>query len=238
MRDRAPHQPAGLGLRRDRRSRLAPRPPGTDRERPEPRSRRSRWDRIVERHGHLAAIREAMLVLEDLPAATRLALVAKLSDTLAQFVVARELADRRPGRADRQRGARAVDREPRGAFRGEDMRGLVAHLRATGQLTAGLMLRALLSGNVELFEQALAELSGLPQARVSALVHDRGGAGLQALLIRPGLPASTFRRSASRSRPCTRPASSNAGRRHAAAAPHGRASADRIARPIGRPSSR
>ena len=29
------------------------------------------WDRIVERHGHLAAIRESMLVLEDLPAATR-----------------------------------------------------------------------------------------------------------------------------------------------------------------------
>src|SRR5437868_11215870 len=47
------------------------------------------WDRIVERHGHLAAIRESMLVLEDLPAATRLALAAKLSDTLAQFGVAR-----------------------------------------------------------------------------------------------------------------------------------------------------
>src|SRR3954470_7972078 len=47
------------------------------------------WDRIVERPGHLAAIRESMLVLEDLPAATRLALATKLSDTLAQFVVAR-----------------------------------------------------------------------------------------------------------------------------------------------------
>src|SRR5579883_900382 len=48
------------------------------------------WDRIVERHGHLAAIRESMLMLEDLPAATRAALVAKLSDTLAQFVVSRK----------------------------------------------------------------------------------------------------------------------------------------------------
>src|SRR5260370_836451 len=57
------------------------------------------WDRIVERHGHLAAIRESMLVLQDLPAATRAALVAKLSETLAQFVVARNwLSADRAGR--------------------------------------------------------------------------------------------------------------------------------------------
>ena len=66
------------------------------------------------------------------------------------------------------------------------------HLRATGQLTAGLILRALLSGNFELFDHALVELSGLPQARVSALVYDRGGASLNALLTRAGLPESTF----------------------------------------------
>ena len=35
-------------------------------------------------------------------------------------------------------------------------------------------------------------MSGLPQARVSSLLHDRGGASLQALLIRAGLPESTF----------------------------------------------
>src|SRR4030095_12076986 len=39
------------------------------------------WDRIVERHGHLAAIREAMLVLEGLPDATRYGLLAKVSST-------------------------------------------------------------------------------------------------------------------------------------------------------------
>src|ERR1700743_2211231 len=47
------------------------------------------WDRIVERHGHLGAIRESMLELEDLPAATRVALVAKLSASLAQVSPAR-----------------------------------------------------------------------------------------------------------------------------------------------------
>jgi len=72
------------------------------------------------------------------------------------------------------------------------MLGLVRHLRATGQLTAGLILRALLSGNLELFDSALAELADLPLARVSALLHDRGGASLQALLQRAGLPESTF----------------------------------------------
>jgi uncharacterized protein (DUF2336 family) len=150
------------------------------------------WDRIVERHGHLAAIRESMLVLEDLPAATRLALVAKLSDTLAQFVTARNWlsADRATRIASEARDRCTVN--VAAGSRGDDMRGLVQHLRATGQLTAGLILRALLSGNVELFDHALVELSGLPQARVSALVHDQGGASLNALLTRAGLPGSTF----------------------------------------------
>jgi uncharacterized protein (DUF2336 family) len=150
------------------------------------------WDRIVERHGHLAAIRESMLVLEDLPAATRVALVAKLSETLAQFVVARNWlsADRAVRIASEARDRSTVNIAARS--RGDDIRDLVKHLRATGQLTAGLILRALLSGNLELFDSALSELSDLPQARVSALLHDRGGASLQALLTRAGLPESTF----------------------------------------------
>jgi uncharacterized protein (DUF2336 family) len=150
------------------------------------------WDRIVERHGHLSAIRESMLVLEDLPAATRAALVAKLSETLAQFVVARNwLSPDRAGRvADEARDRSTLHIAARS--RGDEMRGLIAHLRETSQLTAGLILRALLSGNLELFDAALAELSGLPQARVTALLHDRGATGLQALLKRAGLPESTF----------------------------------------------
>src|SRR5947199_2477630 len=150
------------------------------------------WDRIVERHGHLAAIRESMRVLDDLPAATRAALVAKLSDTLAQFVLARNWmsADRVVRIASEARDRSTMNIAARS--RGHDMRDLVRHLRATGQLTAGLILRALLSGNLDLFDCALAELSGLPLARVSALVHDRGGASLQALLVKAGLPESTF----------------------------------------------
>jgi uncharacterized protein (DUF2336 family) len=150
------------------------------------------WDRIVERHGHLAAIRESMLMLDDLPAATRSALVAKLSETLAQFVVAKNwLSADRAGRLTSEARDRSAITIASRSQR-EDICGLVRHLRATGQLTAGLIMRALLSGHLELFEAALAELSELPLPRVSALLHDRGGASLQALLRRAGLPESTF----------------------------------------------
>ena len=111
------------------------------------------WDRIVERHGHLAAIRESMLVLEDLPVATRIALVAKLSDTLAQFVVAKNWssADRAARISGEARERSTLNIATRA--RDDDMQGLVRHLRATGQLTAGLILRALLSSNTRMMSQ-------------------------------------------------------------------------------------
>jgi hypothetical protein len=77
--------------------------------------------------------------------------------------------------------------------RGDDMTALIGHLRSIGQLNAGLILRALLSGNIELFEESLVELSGLPRSRVAAIVLDRGGASLNALLAKAGLPESTYR---------------------------------------------
>ena len=75
---------------------------------------------------------------------------------------------------------------------GHEIAPLVRHLRESGQLTAGLVLRALLSGNVEMFVQALAELSDMPHMRVSALVHDQRGTGFRALYRKAGLPESTY----------------------------------------------
>ena len=66
-------------------------------------------DRIVERYGHLAAIREPLLQRDDIAAATRLTLVAKLSETLAGFVTERAMARRRSRPAHRPRGLREGD---------------------------------------------------------------------------------------------------------------------------------
>jgi uncharacterized protein (DUF2336 family) len=149
-------------------------------------------DRIVDRFGHVAAIREQLLESHELPAATRLALVAKLSNTLVNFVTARNWLS-----AERAEMA-ASDACERGTVNiaatspAADLRALVRHLRETGQLTAGLILRALLSGNTDMFEFAIAELAGMSEARVGAILHERAGSSLTALLTRAGFPQSTF----------------------------------------------
>ena len=94
-------------------------------------------ERIVQRFGHLAAIRETLLEFEDLPAAIRQALVIKLSQTLAGFVVAREwLAEDRALRVAKEACEKAtVTLAADTPY--HEVRPLIRHLRETGQLTAG-----------------------------------------------------------------------------------------------------
>jgi uncharacterized protein (DUF2336 family) len=149
-------------------------------------------DRIVARFGHLAPIRETLLARDDLPMATRQALLSKLSQTLAGFVAARqwlktehaEYAAREA--CEKATVALAADTDY------DELGALVKHLRESGQLTAGMLLRALLSGNVVLFEEALAELSGVPLDRVSGYVHDRNISGFRALYRKAGLPDTAY----------------------------------------------
>jgi uncharacterized protein (DUF2336 family) len=149
-------------------------------------------DRIVARFGHLAAIRESLLAWPDLPAATRHALVIKLSQALAGFVVARNWLEE--GRAQRiaQEACEKATVILAATSESHEVSPLVGHLRETGQLNAGLVLRSLLSGNIDFFEYALAELAELPVRRVAALLHDRRGAGFKAAYERAGLPASVY----------------------------------------------
>ncbi|HSV22244.1 MAG TPA: DUF2336 domain-containing protein [Xanthobacteraceae bacterium] len=148
--------------------------------------------RIIDRFGHLGAIRESLFARPDLPLAARQSLVRQLSGALARFVADRAWLERdraeEVGREACEKATIAI-----AALRpGDDTRALIRHLRESGQLTAGLMLRALLSGNMAMFEDTLAELTGLPLRRVQALVHDRGNAGFRAVFDKAGLPASTY----------------------------------------------
>ena len=149
-------------------------------------------DRIVERFGRLGAVREPLFARPDLPLAARQALVRLLSSLLGDFVADRAWLERdRAHQVVREACEKAtVAIAALGAD--DDTRPLIRHLRVSGQLSAGLALRALLSGNMAMFEDALAELSALPLGRVQALVHDRGNAGFRAVFDRAGFPASTY----------------------------------------------
>jgi uncharacterized protein (DUF2336 family) len=149
-------------------------------------------DRIVERFGHLSAIRESLMDRDDLPMATRQALLAKLSQTLAGFVTARHWL----GSEHAEYAAREACEKATVALAAdtpyEEISELMRHLRQSGQLTAGMVLRALLSGNVVLFEEALAELTGMPIERVSAYIHDKHISGFRAIYAKAGLPDTAY----------------------------------------------
>ncbi|GJE56031.1 DUF2336 domain-containing protein [Methylobacterium thuringiense] len=145
--------------------------------------------RMVERHGHDALLREALLARPGLGIEVRHAIAARVAEALSSFGLA-------SGWLNRERGER-VNREARdcaalslGDEAGESgLARLVAHLRGQGQLNAGLILRAILSLRMPFAEAALADLSGLSRARVAGLMFEPRGAGFAALHRRAGLPA-------------------------------------------------
>jgi uncharacterized protein (DUF2336 family) len=149
--------------------------------------------RMIERFGDDGEMREALLSRPWLPATIRSQLVAAAAESLTAFVV--DCAWLSPERAERlSREARdkanvIIVAETAARDGRAGLRELAAHLRVSGQLTPSLVLRALLSGRRDLFEAALAELSGLREDRVAGQLGDFRGAGFAALYAKAGLPA-------------------------------------------------
>lgn len=146
--------------------------------------------RMIERFGFDGEMREALLSRPNLPTSLRAALVAATADSLSAFVTERDWMSReRATRVRREACEQAHVIIAKMSGEGENGTStLVAHLRASGQLTASLLLRALLSGNSGLLEAALAELSELSLARVKGLTRDFRSAGFAALYRKAGLP--------------------------------------------------
>jgi len=148
--------------------------------------------RMIERFGDDGEMREALLSRPWLPATVRNDLVNAAAAALSAFVVdcgwlTNERAERL-SREERDKANVIIVAETAEHDGRHGVRELVAHLRASRQLTASLVLRALLSGNRDLFEAALVELSGLREDKVAGLVRDFRGAGFAALYNRAGLP--------------------------------------------------
>jgi len=147
--------------------------------------------RLVIRLGAAPELREALLARRNLPAIVRNELIAATAICLQSLVVERGwLSETRAALALREARDRANVLIACDAAEDSQtgLRELVAHLRHSKQLTASLVLRALLSGHRTLFEAALVELSGLQAKKVAGLLVQHNGAGFAALFTRTGLP--------------------------------------------------
>jgi uncharacterized protein (DUF2336 family) len=151
-------------------------------------------DRILERYGHLDAIREPLAARKDLSANSRLSLIARIGQSLAGHAVGREWLDVDNALRVAREACEKMKMTAALAAQTQDveLRPIILHLRGSGQLTAGLILRALLSGKTTLFEGALGELADIPAGRVSGLIRGGSLSAVRALFDRAGLPASTF----------------------------------------------
>ena len=144
--------------------------------------------RVLERFGTDGEMREALLSRPNLPATLRSQLVSATAKALSAFVIGCDwMTSERAERATREAREKAqiiiaATSEESGP------RSLARHLRQSGQLTAGLVLRALLSGNTSLFQAALCELSGQAPQRVAGFAQDWRSPSFAALYARAGLP--------------------------------------------------
>ncbi len=149
--------------------------------------------RMIERAGDVGQLRENLLARPDLAPAARVRLAEIVADLLGNFLERTQWLSpertRRILRDSRDRVAiSSVAGDERGALGAATS--LVAHLRATGQLTSSLLLRSLVTGDRLLFESALTNLSGLPRQRVASLCERPSSGGFQALYARACLPSS------------------------------------------------
>jgi uncharacterized protein (DUF2336 family) len=148
----------------------------------------SHYRRIFERFPGDGGVREALVARGGLPAPLRVDLAVASAEALVEF--SKSCSWLESGRADRlMRDAReqaivriAMDCPP------DELQALAEHLRERGFLNVAVLMRALLTGDVSLFETALAVMSGSSSRRVAGFLAESRGRGFAALYAKSGLP--------------------------------------------------
>jgi uncharacterized protein (DUF2336 family) len=146
--------------------------------------------RMIERHGHDAGLRAALLARPNLSAALRSDLAGAAAKALSALMTGcGRIVNEKAVSLTREACERAnVQIAAESACEANGALSFVAHLRISGQLTAGLLLRGLLCGNRHLLEAALCELTGVPMARVTGFVAECKSAGFAALYRKAQMP--------------------------------------------------
>ncbi len=144
--------------------------------------------RLFDRFENDAEVRARLAERPGLPAALRAAIAAATTADVSDFAAGAWLDPRRVERIARDGREQAFVAIAADCAE-DELAELVAWLRANAHLTVALLVRALAGGDVKLFAQSLADMSGAPSRKVAGLLRDPRGHGFAALYRRAGLPA-------------------------------------------------
>jgi uncharacterized protein (DUF2336 family) len=150
-------------------------------------------DKVIERFEASERVLAAIAYRQTLPPAVTEKLITLVSDQVREHLIHRHaLTPENALRLALGAAERASVDLVEEAGRAADMKSFVAHLRGENRLTASLMLRALVHGQMTFFEWGIAELAGVPHHRTWLMIHDAGPLGLRAVYERAGLPARLY----------------------------------------------
>jgi uncharacterized protein (DUF2336 family) len=149
------------------------------------------YRRMAERFGEDGRVRESLLAEPALPADSRHLLLTIVGDALkgSPLVVAL-MGKARAERITREACVRASITVIDGTSQAE-LGALVEHLRLSGDLTPGFVVRAVAMGKIDFLGAVLVSLTGQGSERVRALLTSGRDGALAALLRSAGLPAGT-----------------------------------------------
>lgn len=145
----------------------------------------------LDRYAEFDTIKSNLVMRSELPVTIAERLVAMVSDKLKI-----ELVQRHPVSADIAADVLLAARE-QATIRilpgvASDLPVLVRQLKNKGRLTPSLVLRALCTGDIRFFEEAMAQMAGVSTAKAALLIHDAGQLGLKALFKRTGISTVFF----------------------------------------------
>lgn len=150
-------------------------------------------EKAARKYPHSRNFADKMVERQNLPVSVSAKLVQLVSQHLRETVLQKH---RLPAQIATDllieaRDKALVDLMPMGG--GEDnLPELIRELRASGQLTPTLILRALCMGDIGFFEAAMAELANIPVVNAQTLIHDQGELGLASLYRHSQLPGNLF----------------------------------------------
>lgn len=149
--------------------------------------------RVADSFADSELVQNPLVHREQLPVTVAERLVAKVSDSLKEYLVTHhelpaEVATDLVLQSRERATIGLLSREAEDA----DVEQLVRQLWDHGRLTPSIILRALCVGDISFFEAALAVLAGVPLVNARVLIHDEGSLGLQSIYEKAGLPPALF----------------------------------------------